>query len=190
MRLFHTATAKELLDLRNAVVLDVAIPTLLDQGFKKSPFSTSWFGRNDLKDFNYEVCRLVDSKLEIITIYIARGDRWVKFHLNIFELYPKPETIDDLNGSDGLQYHVPPNSLSNMHWRLDDINGIPLFSLRYLLGHKLKRFYSKHGLDRSVKKLSKTIKTDTLGLDHFIRRWYQLHQPTTTSWTGNRIDTN
>jgi hypothetical protein len=187
MGFFYKVTPKELLDLRNKIIIETAIPFLIKSGFKKSPFSTAWFGRNEHGGFNYELCRLTSSQLEIIDIYIARGERWVKFKLNIFELKPTPDSIEKLNNIDGLQFHLPPNSLTNMHWRSDDIKGPPLFKLKYMFGHKIKLFWTKSGLIRSVKRLTKIIETDLDNLGYFKKRWFELHHPLTTSWTGHEV---
>jgi len=144
MRIFYKVTDKELLTLKNKVVVETAIPTLQKHGFIYSPYSTPWNGRNNLGDFSYELCRLSsDSQLQIIEIYVARGDRWIQFHLNIFNLHPKLESIKQLSGLDGIQFKIPPNSLTNLRLRLDDIKGMPLLRLGYMNGHKLKRFYTK-----------------------------------------------
>ena len=188
MRFFYNATPKELLELRNKIILETAIPCLLENGFKKSPFSTSWFGRDNHRNFNYELCRLTgDSQLEILWIYIHRGERRTKFRLNIFELSPHVQSIDDLTGLDGIQFVIPPDSLTEMYLRSDDVKGPPLFSLRYMSGYKLKRFYTKGGLIRSANRLTATIKNDMNNINHFIRRWHELHHPMNTSWTGHEI---
>jgi len=188
MGLFYKISTKELLEIRNRIVLDVGIPELKKNGFKKSPFSTSWFGRNNLHDFTYELCRLTDSStLEDIKIDISRGDKWVKVRLNIFKLRPDIRSLDDLNGIDGLQYHLPPNSITELRLRSDDIKGPPLFRFSYFVGHKLKKFYTKQGLSRSVKLLDKNIKADLTNVQYFIKRWHELHQPITTTWTGHQI---
>lgn len=185
MGLFYKKTAKEILEIRNKIVLQTAIPTLLKSGFSKSPFSTSWNGRNNLNDFEYELCRLTsNSQLEIIEIYIARGDMRIRFNINIFELQPYVDTIAELNGIDGLQYKLPPNSLTELKMRWDEIKGPPIFRLKYTNGHKLKRFYTKRGLDRNIERLTKTIETDLNNIDYFIKCWHNLHRPMTTDWIG------
>lgn len=188
MRFFYKVTAKELLDIRNKIVLETAIPTLFKKGFNKTPFSSSWFGRNNLKDFSYELCRLTsDLRLEIIEIQISRGDRWIKFYLNIFEINPQLNSLDLLKGTVGTQYKIPPNSITEMRLRSDDIKGPPLFRLRYMHGHKLKTFKTKAGLIRKTAKLDKTIEMDLSNIDNFVKRWHELHHPMKTSWTGQSI---
>ncbi len=141
---FYRKTAKELLELRNKIVLETAIPCLEEIGFSKSPFSTAWNGRNNLKDFDYQLCRLTaNSRIEIIHIYVARGERRIKFILNIFDLEPKIEMIQQLVGVDGLQFHLPPNSVTEMQLRSDEIKGPPIFNINYMSGHELKSFYTK-----------------------------------------------
>ena len=188
MGLFYKATRKEILEIRNRIIKDIGIPTLEKQGFQKSPFSTSWYGKDDLHGFTYYLCRLTgDSVLEDIEIQIVRDDRWIKIKLNIFRLEPSLDSLDKLSGVDGLQYKLPPNSLTTMQLRTDDIKGPPIFRLSYSFGHKLKGFHTKRGLTNNIDKLTKNVQTDLNSLDNFIRRWYELHQPITTSWTGHQI---
>jgi hypothetical protein len=189
MGILHTATVKELLEIRNKIVLETAIPCLLQQGFTKSPFSTATNGRNNLGDFAYELCRLkANTRLEIVTIYLARDDRWIKFHLNIFQLNPKIESIEQLKGVDGLQFKLPPNSLTDMRLRSDDITGIPLLRLRYMGGHKLRPFYTRAGMVQNLQRLKAIVTKDMKGIERFVNRWYELHQPILTSWTGHKIE--
>lgn len=189
MGLIYRATRKQILEIRNKIINESGIPALENKGFKKSPFSTSWYGKDDLQGFTYYLCRLRgDSVLEDIEIQIARDDNWIKIILNIFKLHPKLDSLDLLNGIDGLQYKLPPNSVTEMRLRSDDITGPPIFRLRYAMGHKLRSFYTKHGLTRSIAKLRTNIENDLNNVDDFIKRWYERHQPLTTSWTGVAID--
>jgi len=188
MGFIYTVSEKQLLEIRNKIVLQTAIPTLLNKGFCKTPFSSSWYGRNNVQDFSYELCRLTtDSQLEFIEVYVARGDKWIKFTLNIFNLDPVAESLKQLNGGDSLQFKLSPNSMTEMRLRSDDIKGPPIFSLKYMSGHKLSRFYTNHGLTHSIKVLTRTIETDLNNIDHFVKRWHELHSPMTTDWAGQRV---
>lgn len=188
MSIFYRPSDKELLDIRNKIVLETAIPLLIEKGFTKSPFSTAWFGRNNLNDFNYELCRLTkNSQIEIFTIYVARGDKWIQFNLNIFELYPTPKSIDELNKVDGLQFCLHPNSLTKMRLRSDDIKGPPIFSIRYMNGHKLNRFFTKEGLNQSINRLTNIIKCDIKNFDMFVKRWHELYKSLKTDWNGHQL---
>ncbi len=188
MRIFYKPSDKELLNIRNKIVLETAIPLFMEKGFTKSPFSTAWFGRNNLSDFEYELCRLKpNSQLEILRIYIARGDKWTQINLNIFELQPTPKSIDELNNVDGLQFYLYPNSLTNMRLRSDEVKGPPIFSIRYMTGHKLNRFFNRSGLNQSIKRLTNIIKSDIEKLDTFTKRWHELYKPLKTDWKGHQI---
>jgi hypothetical protein len=188
MSLFFKPSAKELLEFRNQIVLESGIP-LLEKGFKKSPFSTSWFGRDSLHGYTYELCRLTpESKLQVIEIQITRGDKWIKFILNIFKLTPNPESLDQLNGVDGLQFKLPPNSITEMRLRVDDIKGPPLFDYNFMFRkHKIGSYYTKSGLSKRIKQLSEIIERDLNNIDHFIERWHELHEPLVTTWEGHPI---
>ena len=97
------------------------------------------------------------------------------------------KSIEELKNVDGLQFSLPPNSLTKMRLRSDEIKGMPIFSLSYMTGHKLNRFFSRKGLDKSVKRLTKTIQSDIENFDNFIRDWHQLHKPLKTDWQGHQV---
>lgn len=188
MEIFYRATLKELLDVRNKIVRETAIPCLLQQGFTKSPFSTAWNGRNNLGSFAYELCRLTpNSCLEIVNIYVASGDHWITFNFNVFQLTPKVESVEQLKGVDGLQFKLPPNCLTEMRLRSDGIDGMPLLRLSYMRGHKLRRFYTRAGLVQSIERLRAVVASDMNNIEQFVNRWHELHHPLLTSWTGHNI---
>lgn len=184
-------TEKDLLKIRNEIVSETAIPRLKERGFSMSPFSTAWNGRNNLHDYEYELCRLAENKqLEILEIYIATGDRWIKFTLNIFEVHPEIQSIEQLKGVDGLQFGLPPNSLTEMRLRIDDVKGVPLFRLNYMNGHKLKRFRIESEMRQSVNSLTQAIEKDITDIDRFVERWHEMYRPLKTTWTGHMVTEN
>jgi hypothetical protein len=187
MGLFYKTTRKEILEIRNNIIKEVGIPTLKKKGFRKSPFPTSWFGRDDSQGYTYYLCRLTgDSLLEDIEIQIVRDDNWIKIILNIFKLHPALDSLNKLKDVDGLQYKLPPNSITEMRLRSDDIIGPPIFRFPYSNGHRLKSFYTKDGLTKNIDKLRRIIENDLNDIDKFVTRWHELHKPLTTSWTELR----
>jgi hypothetical protein len=191
MGLIYKVTDKKLLDIRNKIFIDNGIPALEKNGFKKSPFSTANYGKNNLGDYTYELCRVSGgSHLETIVTDISKGDKWIKITLNVFNLNPEIKSIEELQGVDGLQYHLPPNSKTKMRLRMDDIKGIPLFNYHFMFGgHKLKSFNSERALNKEIEGLSNRIKKDLTDIDSFVKRWHELHQPNATDWSGNRVTT-
>jgi hypothetical protein len=82
MGLFYKVSPKEMTDLRKKIFLEKGIPALNQQGFVRSPFSTSWYGYQQGIGYSYYLCRLTDnSTLETITVDIVRGDRWIQIKL-------------------------------------------------------------------------------------------------------------
>lgn len=182
---FYKVSEKDLLVVRNKIFTEVGIPALEENGFCKSPFSGSWFGKNNLGDFTYELCRVSNkSHLEIILTHISKGDVWVKIYLNIFELHPVVNNCDQLNNSDGIKFSLPPNNLSRMRLRIDDFNGIPLFRT---IEHKIGSFHTKNGFEKQVLKLKELIKADMTNIDKFVSRWHELHAVNKTDWEGNLL---
>jgi len=182
---FYKVSEKDLLLVRNNIFTEVGIPTLIENGYCKSPFSGSWFGKNNLGDFTYESCRVSqNSHLEIILTHISKGDIWIKIYLNIFKLHPILKDCDQLKNSDGLKFSLPPNNLSRMRLRIDDFKGIPLFRT---VEHKIGSFHTQSGFESQVLKLKELIKTDMTYIDKFVNRWHELHKINMTDWEGNLI---
>ncbi len=187
MGLFYKISDKELLEIRNKIFLERGIPALKKNGFKSSPFSGAWYGQYDrnIGGYSYEFCRLSQNlELEYIDTLIVRGDKWIKIFLNIFKLIPKIETLNQLQGLDGIKYDLPPNSLSKMRLRIDDYEGMPLFRTK---DYKLKSFYSESGLKKRSKELGELIEQDLTNIDSFVKRWHELHKPNVVDWEGNKI---
>jgi hypothetical protein len=189
MESFKISKSK-LLEIRNKIFVEVGIPALESNGFSKSPFITSLHGRNNLGDYTYELCRITKgSKMEHIVTHITKGDKWIKIFLNIFTLYPEIKSIHELKGLDGLQFDLPPNNITEMRLRSDDIKVIPLFSYTFWFGgYKLKKFTTEYEMNKRIGQLSKLIKEDLTNIDTFIKRWFELHQPMVTSWEGRPLD--
>ena len=114
--MLNKVSDKTLLKIRNSILLN-AIPILEEQGFEKSPFISSWFGRNNLGDFTYDLARLSNSCIELLTFHISKGDKWIKAYLNIFDLFPIPKTLSELNKINGIAFRLAPNNRTQM--RLD-----------------------------------------------------------------------
>jgi hypothetical protein len=188
MNVFFKTSPKELLVVRNKIFLTKGIPALNKSGFQKSPFSSSWLGRNNLRDFMYVLCRLNEhSQLEKIEVHITRGDSWIKIYLNIFELQPEIESLEQLNGVDGLQFHLPPNSFTDMQLRSDDVKGLYLFHSLFGKEHKLGSFYSKNGLKKRAEELGNLLESDLSNIDSFVKRWHELHEPLVINLNGKRL---
>ncbi len=180
MALFYRISDKKRLEAKNEIFVKKGIPALKRQGFEQSPFSSSWFGRNNLNNFTYTMCRISsNSELEMITTHISRRDAWIQIFLNIFKLEPKLETLTELETRDGMQFSMP--SDTEMRLRMDDYKGPPLF---HGVRHKLKSFYTEKGFEESVQNLGELIKKDMENIDHFIKRWHELHRPMVTDWEG------
>lgn len=185
----YTVSDKKFLEIRNRIFVDNGVPTLVKNGFEKSPFSASWFGRNNLGDFSYQMCRLGQcSDLELITTHISKGDSWIKIYLNIFTLDPTPKSLGNLKGLGGLQYLVPPNSITNMRLRSDDIKDFIFFRVLFGKNHKMGSYYTENGLNRRIKHLGNLVEKDMNNIDYFVKRWYEIHHnPIMTTWEGTPL---
>jgi hypothetical protein len=179
MSLFYKASSKELLEIRRKLFFDKGAPVLYHNGFGQSPFSTSWFGRNNLGDHDYEFCKITeDSLLEIITVYISRRNKWVRISLNIFKLESHIKSLEQLKGIDGMPLYLPTNKSTDMRFHSDDVKGPPLFNYNFMFrAHKLKKYFIKSGLERNARSLGNRIAKDLGNLNYFINRWKELHKP-------------
>jgi hypothetical protein len=186
--IFSNETVKEELNIRNNIFIEVGIPPLIKKGFEKSPFSTAWYGKDNLGNYNYELCRLNDNKyLEIINVFILKGDKWIQIFLNIFEINPSINSIEQLKGMDGLKFSIRPNSLTKMRLRADDHKGVPLFNMLFAPKYKLGFYYSKESLTKQTIELSQLIENDMNNINTFIDKWHNIHTPALTNWKGERI---
>jgi len=185
VRLFYNLSKKQLLEAKNELFVRYGIPALRRNNFQQSPFAADWFGRNNLGDYTYKFCRLNSSShLETITTHICKDDKWVQMFLNVFEVKPSLQCLEQLQVINGLQYNLVPNKLTSMRLREDDFKGIPLFNTVH---HKLDSFYTKNGFKTSVKKLSNLIESDLNNINEFISRWHELHTPLITNWEGETL---
>lgn len=183
MSIFYKVSDSELVKFRNEVFKERGIPALNRAGFVKSPFSTAWFGRDNTGGFSYEFCRLgEDSRLDMVWVYIVRGDRWVQEHLNIFRLHPTVTNIDDLKGVDGLAYLLPPNSL--LQERVASPTRRKFFNLAR---HKVGMFISKEGLRRRLERLGNFLEEDLSKIDLHIEKWKSEHDPISVDWNGRPL---
>jgi hypothetical protein len=185
MGLLYKISDEKFVEVRNRIFIDSGIPVLQRNGFEKSRFATAWFGKDDLNGYTYELCRLSKSHdLEIIETNIIKGDRWIQVYLNVFKPEPSLQSLEQLTGVDGMHYHLPPNSTTQMRLRIDDRKGIPLFHV-FGKEHKIGSYYSESGLKRRIKELSNLIETDLNNIDHYINRWHEMHRvPMKTTWQG------
>lgn len=186
MGLFYEVTQKELLEARNKIFLEKGLPVLQQHRFRRSPFDGALFGRNNLKDFTYKVCRLNErSHLEILTVHISKGDSWIKPFLNIFELKPAPKGLDELNGIDGCQFGLPPNSRSDL--RIGGL-GLEKTSLLPKVKYKIKPYFSKSGFQRRLLELGDVIERDLDNIDFYVSKWHEMYNMITTDWKGKAIE--
>lgn len=186
MGLFYKVSEKDLLEIRNKIFLEKGIPSLSNNNFQKSPFPNSWYGKDDIGGYTYEMCRVTNnSYLEIVTSLIVKGDKWIKIYLNIFKLQPELKSLSELQSIDGIKFDLPPNSITKMRLRSDDYKGPPLLYMLFLPEHKIKSFHSKNGLEKRAEELGILIEQDLMNIDSFVNRWHELHKPNLTDWEGN-----
>lgn len=182
----YTLSDKELVEVRNGIFLERGVPPLVRNGFAKSPFSTAWYGKDNMGGYSYELCKVEKDFLCQLFVYIVSGDRWIQVFLNVFDLSPKLESIDQLRGVSGLKYQLPPNSLTRMRLRIDDRERLHLFGRKE---YKLKSFSSEIGLKKRVQQLGELIEQDMNTIDIFVDKWFLLHKPNVTNWEGELLDT-
>lgn len=184
MGLFYKVAPKTLLKVRNEIFEKHGIESLQKRGFQKAPFPETLFGKNNLGDYTYDLCRLNkrSKQLELIVTHVAREDRWIQMYLNIFELRPAIESLDQLQQTNGMQFRLPPNSLTKMRIRSDDFKGMPLFNTVH---YKLNSFYTERGFQKRANELAQLIENDCINIDQFVAKWHELHQPIVTTWEGN-----
>lgn len=186
--IFSNISEKQILAARNKLFLSHGLPALEANGFFKSPFSYSHFGRNNIGGYSYDFCRIPNaSLLECITVHIVTGDTYIHIYLNVFRLSPDCDSTNMLKGREGTQFVLPPNSLTLMQLRCDDYHFIPVYTVLFARSHNIGLYFTKCGFNRKLKSLEKLIKKDMENIDHFINRWHEIHKPYNTNWDGEII---
>lgn len=176
MSFFYSISAKDLVECKNAVFKERGIPAILRNGFCKSPFSTAWFGKDGHGGYTYDFCRISSgSHLEILFVYVNKGDRWIQIHLNIFKLHPEVEVeaVAQLEGLDGLRFNLPPGRASLMRI--------------YSRHHKIGFFITQKGLTRRLDRVGRSIENDINNIDNFVFKWRGKFTPLLTDWQGRVV---
>lgn len=191
MSMFYKVSDKQLLKDRNDLFNEVGISSLQNNGFIRAPFKTSWNGEynKSTQGYNYQFARIDRTNfLEIIDVYILKGEPWIQIYLNIFEISPVIKSATHLINNEGLSFGIPPNSITKMRLRsVGDYKGPPIFYMMFLPEHKIGSYYTKSGYEAELTKLKKLIKSDMENIDDFVKRWHELHKPNITDWEGNII---
>lgn len=184
--MFYKVNSKTILEAKKRIFIEKGIPALKANGFSRSPFTTSWYGRNNLGYYTFSLCRLAATNhLEYLIIDIAKGDRFIQVYLNVFLLNPIPKSIDKLKETEGLAFQLSPSNLTRMRLRSDDIQTIPLLNFTE---HKIGRYFTKKGFETRIEELGELIENDMSNIDSFVKRWHELHIPIVTDWEGNPIE--
>ena len=172
---FFKVSNKDILRARQEIVVKGGIPELRNKGFVQSPMIGAYDGKDDI-GFTYDLCRITgDNSLEIVTVFIIRGEKWIQMFLNIFKIESNIKSIEQLKGIHNLEICLSPRSLTKMRLRVDEVkNGYPFF-IFFEKKHKIGCFYTKNGYDHQVKKLHHLIKKDMMNIDHFVKEWHKKH---------------
>ena len=189
MGIFYKPSDKDKLASRKKIFLDKGMPALTKRGFQKSPFTTSWFGKSSI-GHSYYFCRVDnDSKLVTLRVEICRGDNCIQFHLNVFKLKPTIKNIEELTGKDGLQFSLPPNSLTEIWLLSGKIKGPPIMNYGFMSkDHKIGCYFTESGFLKRVTELGILIEKDLLNIDYYIERWHDMYKPLLTDWEGHKIE--
>jgi hypothetical protein len=173
---------EELFKVRNRIFLERGVPYLIENKFMKSPFSTAWYGKNNLGDYSYEFCRLTnDSKLEKLSAHISKDDLWVKIFLNIFKLTPRPKNLMEFKGCDGINYCLSPNNKQEMRLRSDHAKGLSILSDNK---YKLSKSFFHRNFESSMDDLGRVIANDMKNINQFIAIWHSHYKPNLVNWSG------
>ncbi len=162
----------------------------MKHGFQATPFSTSWYGKDNTGSYSYQLCRLDSpSKLEIIEILAIKGGKWIQISLSIFHLNPELKSLNDLKGKEGTKFSLLPNSLMSMRLKSTEIRGLHNFNYEYIFrNHNLKSFKTEKGFEKRVKQLGDIIESDLRDIDSYIKKWYDIYkEPFETHWDGTFI---
>lgn len=184
--MMYNVSKTELLRMRKNLVLQTVVPILENKGFVKAPFSSSNYGYVNSHIYIYEMCRLVDNQyLEFVSVSLSREDKYIKVHINVFELSPPIGDLSLLKQIDGINYWIPPNSEKQMRIDLDFIKIPPIISWDFWFkDFKLKFYFTREGYQKRVNQLTTLLKIKIGNIDSYFREWHQYHHPNITKWDG------
>ena len=188
-KMFYKVSEKEMLKDRNEIFLKDIVPILKEKGFEKSPFKSACFGYCNSYLYIYEMCRLNSSLLEFVETDICRKDKYIQIHINSFKLTPEIRSVSSLNGIDGLNYKIPPDSTKKMRLDVDFIDCPPVFSMDFWFKTlKIGYCFTKKGYARQVKRLKNLAQEKVRNIDCFFKKWYTRHSPNITEWDGKLVE--
>lgn len=194
MNIIYKVSDEQLLKDRNEIFKEIGIPALKKNGFTLSTFNGAWHGEFDRNSgcYSYDFCRIIQNQyLEILDVSIHKKDRKISLYLCVFELIPNINSLNQLQGYEGIPFAMTvKNKFNYMQLRTDDYKCHPLIFMIFLPKHKIGCYYTKSGYEAKITKLKKLIKLDMENIDDFVKRWHELHKPNITDWKGNIITKN
>ncbi len=180
-------TQHEIVKAKNNIFVKKGIPTLLSNGFEKSPYKTSWYGKEG-SHFFYSHCKLLgNSKIVHLETHIMKGDAWIQNYLNIFELLSPINNLKQLENSEGIKFGIPPLVNRRMRLKLDGYKIIPLFVDLFIKQHKIGGYYTRLGFEKRIEELGNLIEEDFNNIDKFIDLWFKNNKPLVTTWDGEIV---
>ena len=187
LRIFYHVSDKELCRIRKNIFEEVCLPILDKHGFRRSPFEDANWGWHSFF-YGYDLCRLNGNHLECISSIICNGDKWIKIRLNIFALNPMPESLSDLDCLSGMKFRLPPNSNTDERIDIGMYEGIPLFNPRTYKNYRIRRFWTKRGLEKQIQCLRSLLQHDMENINAIVKKWHTFHTCNLTDWEGNMIE--
>ena len=119
----------------------------------------------------------IRNSILINAIPILEEQGFEKSYLNIFDLFPIPKTLSELNKINGIAFRLAPNNRTEM--RLD----IELPKRNFIdfifpkKEYRLKKFFTYSGLVKRQCELENVLKHDFKNIDLKIEMWYKVHKP-------------
>ena len=150
------------------------------------PLSWAYKDLNDYPDGVYGRDEAIAHRLN--TADIRRKITHDQVRLNIFTLNQMPESLFDLNGLSGTKFKLPPNSTTNERIDIGLSEGIPLFNPRTYKNYRLKRFWTKRGLEKQTQHLCSLLQHDMENINAIVEKWHTVHKCNLTDWEGNIIE--
>ena len=185
MNIFYKPTYKVVLEARNKVFQEKGIPALLKNGFSKSPYKSSWYGKDNQGGYDYLHCKLIGkSRILHLRTYIINKDIWIQNYLNIFDIKPEINLLSQLLDIDCINYFMPPCNLTSMRLKINGYKVMPLLRDMFVKQHKLGSYYTKSGFENRLIELGNVLEEDLNNIYHFVKMWQELHKPLITNWDG------
>jgi hypothetical protein len=129
-----------------------------------------YWGSEPHGGYQYDLSRLrTSSNLELLTVYIIRGDRRFQLQYNQVEISPTANALGDLCGIDDMPFRLPPASATQMEVPPARWLGEPFWPAPYKVARW--RLWFGVGVQQAIGFQITRMIRDLQKFERFVRHW-------------------